>query len=163
MSRVQTLEGEFRRALGGDAWHGPALLELVRDVDAAAAAAHPVAGLHSIWEIVLHLTGWVREVVRRLEGGRPQLPAVGDWPAVDAPEAARWEAAKADLATAHDELRRAFAAFPEDRLDERVGAARDATLGTGLTHAEMLSGLLQHDAYHGGQIALLKKALAAGK
>jgi hypothetical protein len=32
---------QLRRAFDGDAWHGPALLELLQDVDAATAAAKP--------------------------------------------------------------------------------------------------------------------------
>jgi hypothetical protein len=160
MSEVQRLLGDLRRAYGGDAWHGPALAELLRGVDATSAAAHPVPGLHSIWEIVLHAAGWAREVARRLQGHPPQVPAAGDWPAVADSGDAAWDAARADLAAAHAELERALAAFPEGRLGEPAGATRDAPLGTGVTFAGLVNGLLQHDAYHGGQIALLKQALA---
>jgi hypothetical protein len=50
-------------------------------------------------------------------------------------------------------------AFPAKRWTERVGGARDAPLGTGVTYAAMVSGLLQHSGYHGGQIGLLRRAL----
>ena len=46
---------QLRRAFEGDAWHGPALLELLQDVDAATAAARPLPDVHSIWELVLHV------------------------------------------------------------------------------------------------------------
>jgi hypothetical protein len=36
---------------------------------------------------------------------------------------------------------------------------RDPAQGTGVSYATMLQGLLQHDAYHLGQVALLKKAV----
>ena len=49
--------------------------------------------------------------------------------------------------------------FAEDRWSEPVGTARDAPLGTGVSFAAMVAGLVQHDAYHGGQIGLLRKAL----
>lgn len=45
---------EIRRAHFGDAWHGPAVAELVHGLEAVEAAAHPVAGAHSIREVVLH-------------------------------------------------------------------------------------------------------------
>jgi hypothetical protein len=38
-----------------------------------------------------------------------------------------------------------------------VGNLRDAPLGTGTSFAAMISGLIQHNAYHAGQIAIMKK------
>ncbi|HEU5170363.1 MAG TPA: hypothetical protein VFU46_07490 [Gemmatimonadales bacterium] len=73
--------------------------------------ARPIPGAHTIWELVLHVTGWRREVARR--------------------------------------------------LDDVVGAARDAPTGSGVSCYVMLHGLAQHDAYHLGQISLLKRAQAA--
>ena len=155
MSEIDRLLDGLRRAHEGPAWHGPALAELLRDVDPATAAGRPLPGAHSIWEIVLHLTAWTREVARRLQGHPAGAPPEGDWPEVGPPSAECWSAARADLAAAHAELGRALGAFPEHRLDEPAGTPGDAT--PGVTYAVMLSGLLQHDAYHGGQIALLKK------
>lgn len=52
---LQRLEEQLERALEGEAWHGPSVLEILEGVTAAQAAAHPIAGAHSIWELVLHL------------------------------------------------------------------------------------------------------------
>ena len=43
-----------------------------------------------------------------------------------------------------------------------IGTDRDAPLGSGVSYAAMMQGLLQHDAYHLGQVALLKKASRGG-
>ena len=43
-------------------------------------------------------------------------------------------------------------------LERKVGPSREAGLGTGVTYAVMLHGIVHHDAYHAGQISLLKKA-----
>jgi hypothetical protein len=40
-----------------------------------------------------------------------------------------------------------------------VGPARDAPLGSGVTFGVMLVGLMEHNAYHGGQLSLLKRLL----
>jgi uncharacterized damage-inducible protein DinB len=156
------IAGQIRMAHDGSAWHGPGLSEILTDVDAADAAARPVAGAHTIWELVLHMTAWTREVARRLEGGEPSLPAEGDWPLVGPVSDRSWDTARAALAEAHDALARSVDGFPAARLAAGVGAQRDAPLGTGVSFAEMLHGLAQHDAYHGGQVSLLKKALAGG-
>ena len=59
---------QLRRAFYGSAWHGPAVLELVKDVDAKAAAARPIADAHSIWELLLHIEAWDRAGLIRLSG-----------------------------------------------------------------------------------------------
>ena len=51
---------QLRRAFLRDAWHGPAVLELLADVDAETAAARPIPSVHSIWELVLHIAVWDR-------------------------------------------------------------------------------------------------------
>ena len=154
------LAEELRRAHSGDAWHGPAVGELVQGVSALDAAAHPVAGAHSIWELVLHLSAWRQEVARRLVTGTLAPPAAGDWPRPPAAGDVAWASALAGLETATTEVLAALSTFPAGRLPERAGDARDPALGSGVTWNAMLHGLAQHDAYHGGQIALLKKALA---
>jgi uncharacterized damage-inducible protein DinB len=158
VSRLEALVADWRRSCRGDAWHGPSLAALLETIDADAAAAHPIAGGHSIREIVLHVAAWTREVARRLEGGEPALPVEGDWPAPVDPAAATWPDAIAALRAAQARLEEALIALPETRLDARVGGVRDAPLGTGVTFEAMISGALQHNAYHGGQIALLARA-----
>lgn len=154
---IARLTGEVQRAFHGGPWHGSSVSTILADVDAGLAGRRPLAGAHTIWEIVLHMTGWVREVVRRLAGGPPGVPPEGDWPAVGTESAAAWAQARAELASAHEELAAALARFPEARLYETItapgAAAQDA-----VTYYRTLHGLVQHDAYHAGQISLLKKA-----
>jgi uncharacterized damage-inducible protein DinB len=147
----------------GDPWYGPPIARVVEGLSAQEAAARPVPGAHSIWEIILHMTAWVREVRRRLARGNPQVPEDGDWPSPPQPTEGNWWQSLDELAGAHAELRDAVHGFPEQKLAEPVGTARDAPLGTGVSFQAMLQGLLQHDAYHLGQVALLKKALGTNR
>jgi uncharacterized damage-inducible protein DinB len=62
------LADQIHRAFEGDAWHGDSILELLKDVNAATAAARPIPNAHSIWELVLHITAW-DDAVRRRAGG----------------------------------------------------------------------------------------------
>jgi len=154
------LYADLARAYDGEPWHGSSLSTLLADVDAAMAAARPVAGGHSIWELVLHMAAWSREVARRLRGAAPAEPAEGDWPA---PEASQnedaWRRAREGLAEAQRDVLAVLASCPEERLTAIVGQTRDPSIGSGLSYAAMASGLAQHHAYHGGQVALLKRAL----
>ena len=150
----RTIAKVLERSVAGDPWHGPSLAALLADVTADEAARRPIPGAHSIVEIVLHVAAWAEEVGARLAGGGPGDPAAGDWPSP-----CPWDEAHARLAAVHAGLLRRVAAFPEERLGERFGGAREPALGTGVTFAEMMIGVAEHNAYHGGQIALLKRAL----
>ncbi len=157
MNEIERITDELQRALYGETWHGPSLTDALTDVTAAQAAAKPLPSAHSIWEIVLHLTFWAETVGRRLDSAAPVTVAEGsaDWPGIgstagDATEDA-WHQAVSRLEDAHRELSRQLAALPEAKLAEAVP-------GKGYDAYVMLHGLAQHDAYHAGQIALLKKA-----
>ena len=150
---------ELRKGWDGDPWHGPGTLSLVEGLDAAAAAARPAAPAHSIWELVLHMTSWQNEVRRRLAGAQPAQPEEGDWPAVGETSPAAWRGAVSALGASLEELARAVEELPPSVLDRPVGATRDAPLGTGVSCREMIHGLVQHNAYHSGQVAVLRKAL----
>jgi uncharacterized damage-inducible protein DinB len=145
------------RIHSGDAWHGPSVMAALDGVDAARASAHPLRDAHSIWEIALHVIGWRREVAARARGKAPSLPEEGDWPTPGVDEAA-WTATKAALDASHHELVTLVSDLPDDALERPVGRLRDAGLGAGVTTAIMLHGIVQHDAYHAGQMALLAKA-----
>lgn len=150
---------ELRRSYHGDAWHGPALGEVLANVTAGEAAQRPF-DVHSIWEITLHATAWIEEVTRRLGGGAPSQPERGDWPAVEDTAEGTWAETLSALERAQFALEVAIERFSPERLADLVGGStRDASLGTGVTFAAMLHGLAQHNAYHAGQIALHTGAL----
>lgn len=149
----------LRKGYFSDPWHGPATVDLLFDVPFAAAAARPIPDGHSIWEIVLHMTAWQREVIRRLGGAEPQSPEEGDWPPPPEFDQRSWDAARADLGASLEQLASAVAALSDKELRVLVGPLRDPALGSGTTRAEMVAGVLQHNAYHSGQIALLRKAI----
>lgn len=159
MSEIEHLISELSHAHAGDPWHGPSRATVLANVAWEDAAHRPPGGAHSIWELVLHMTAWTREVARRLRDGVARPPELGDWPPVPEASATAWSEARTALDRAHAELIAALRTFPEERLDEKVGTARDAPLGAGVSYRAMLHGVAQHDAYHSGQIAILARML----
>jgi hypothetical protein len=79
---MENIADQIRRAFRGESWHGRSVREVLAGVSAEDAAAHPMAGAHSIWEIVLHLTGGYMLVLRRVRGERAQLSPEEEWPPV---------------------------------------------------------------------------------
>jgi uncharacterized damage-inducible protein DinB len=150
---VMRLDEQLRLALEGKAWHGPAVLEALAGVSAAQASSHPIAGAHSIWELVLHIGSDYALVLRRLAGdGRPLTPEE-DWPSPPPATAESWQEAMAALRRANEELREAVRAFPPQKLDEPLVPESPYT-----AYAQFI-GVTQHNLYHAGQISLLKRAL----
>ena len=158
---TERLRAEVEGTLAGDPWYGSSVLSILDGVDAAAAAAKPVAGAHSIWELVLHITAWTREVARRLRGKSASPPAEGDWPPVPATDSKAWSAAVADLRDAHADLARAVAETDDAFLGRQVGGDQVDSFGKPITLHRTVIGALQHIAYHAGQISLLKRTRAS--
>lgn len=152
---VELIRDEIRRSVHGEAWHGPALLEAISDISDAEANARPLPNGHNIAEIALHALAWIEEVTRRLGGHEASEPERGDWP-----EPRDWRGMKELLTAAASALDRELASLPAERLDMTPqGETYDAALGTGSSTTVTLHGLAQHNAYHCGQISLLKRAL----
>jgi uncharacterized damage-inducible protein DinB len=160
MNEISRIIDELSREHDGDPWHGSPLLHILAGITPAQAVDHPLPAAHSIWELVLHMTAWKNEVRRRLSGAPAALPEEGDWPEVGEPSDERWREARAGLQRAHTDLIAAVREFPEDRLYEPTNDPRDRTTGTGVPYYVLLHGIVQHDVYHAGQIAILKKGSA---
>lgn len=122
------------------------------------AKQRPPSEVHSIWELVLHMTAWTREVTRRVREHEARDPEMGDWPAVPArADEAAWRKAVQALDAAHADLVAVVRSLDAAGLTRRVGDARDRALGTGLTVEQTVNGLVQHDAYHSGQVAVVRR------
>jgi uncharacterized damage-inducible protein DinB len=154
MSETTRLADQIHRAFAGDAWHGDSVLELLKGIDAETAASHPIKGAHSIWELVLHIAAWDGAVRERAGGVAVELRDKQNFPPVQDKHEAAWRKAIEHLKHTHDELAKAVAAFPDSRLDEQVPGKTESYHN----FFYMFSGIVQHELYHAGQIALLKKA-----
>jgi uncharacterized damage-inducible protein DinB len=154
MQTIHELTDLLERSFHGGAWHGPAVAETLEGVDAEAAARRPIAAAHSIWEIVHHLTAWNDVPRRRIDGERDGVLSEGkDWPAVPEPTEENWQQSLEALRTAHRRLHTRLTQLTDEELPRAV-AGSESTVGG------MVLGVIQHNAYHGGQIVVLRKAKA---
>jgi uncharacterized damage-inducible protein DinB len=151
-SEPALIADQLRRAFDGEAWHGPALLEILQDVDATTAAAKPLANAHSIWELAMHVAVWDEVTLQRLAGIKSQPTGTKNFPLAPAkPTESAWKKSIAELKNTHAKLVKTVAALSESRLTDRVPGKR-------YNFYHLLHGVVQHELYHAGQIALLKKA-----
>ena len=158
-SDFDALRDDLRQVYDGNPWHNGPINTLLKGIDAETAARRSIPNGHTIWELVLHMAGWTREVASRVRGADAKDVAV-DWPAQ--PEKAtdkEWRAAQDDLRAAHEELVRAVDDLKPADLVRIVRDPRSAERRR--TVGSHIRGLLQHHTYHQGQIALLKRAAEA--
>lgn len=135
------------------AWHGPNLRGSIRGQDMRAASWRPGAGRHNIWEIVVHCAYWKYVVRRRLLGEKKgSFPLKGsNWfarPTALTPNA--WRDDVALLEGMHRKMRAAIAEMSPEDLGK-------IPRGSTVDNAAIISGIAAHDAYHAGQIQLLKR------
>ena len=149
MRAIERILDQLNRGYGGEAWHGPALRELLEDVTEEEAKAHPVAGLHSIIELVSHIRATMDLVSTRLAGTPRELTTEEDWSDMTKTS---WPAALEELDHAESRVCDAVARLTLEDLDKIV-------VGRSYTTYVMVHGLVQHNLYHAGQIAILKKVL----
>jgi uncharacterized damage-inducible protein DinB len=152
MSEIARILDQFDRAYRGEAWHGPSLRALLDGVTAQDAAKHPVQGAHSIWEVVNHLAAWHQIVRRELAGEAIEVTPEMDWPPVWEVSEVAWRRALDVLDESRKRLRTDAETLKEAQLNETPASQK-------YSRYVMLHGLVQHDLYHAGQIAILEKAL----
>jgi uncharacterized damage-inducible protein DinB len=150
---IDLLLHQLDQAFDGKAWHGPTLRGSLRGLSAREAAQARTA--HSIAEIALHCAYWKYIARRRLL----QLPKGSfawkgsNWFRLPKPfSPAAWSSILQSLDQEHAALRQAVSQFPAARLHE-------IPTGSKVSNATLLVGIAHHDAYHAGQVRLLKAQL----
>lgn len=147
VSEAARIRDQLERAYRGEAWHGPSLREVLAGVVEDAAAKRPMPNSHSIRDIVAHVLAWQKEALERLRGsGTDDLPPEEDWPET----AMDWDELLSELDEAHERLSTTIGALDDEELEKNVPGSPSS-----LYH--LLHGIIQHNLYHAGQIAILKK------
>ena len=151
MREVERIVDQMERAHVGDPWTDVPILPLLESLSHEQAAAKPIRGGHSVWEIALHLLGTQEYIVELTRGiSRPFEPG-DEWPPVGETTEEAWFAVVERFRIGEAEVRRAVSA---DVADEQLGEPfRDG----GTSAYNNLHGYVQHAVYHAGQISMLKR------
>jgi uncharacterized damage-inducible protein DinB len=151
MSEIQRIVDQLERACEGNAWHGPSVRELLKGISARQAATQSMPAGHSIWETVLHMQAW-QDVARRRLGGEVigDLPPQLDWPPIPDTSETAWRQAVDNLTRSKQQLHEAISRLDDHRLGDPVPGKEHSVY-------VLLHGVIQHNLYHAGQIAVLKK------
>jgi uncharacterized damage-inducible protein DinB len=151
MSEITRILEELQRAYDGAPWYGPSLTSVLTGLMPDKAAARPAKDGHSIWELAAHVASWERIAARRLSGEVVKdVPEDVNFPPIQAKDAAAWQKTLADLAAAHSDLVGVIRMLQDSQLDANMPGEKHSLYF-------LLQGVIQHNVYHAGQMALLKK------
>lgn len=137
------------------AWHGPSLVEVLRGVTPRMADRRIASSTHTIAELVFHITTWRIFAVRKLQGDAKFDIKSNEknWKTFSVVDDFEWETLQMELSLSQEELIGELEKKTSDKFLEDIVPGRDYTYYT------LLHGLVNHDLYHAGQIALIKKGL----
>ena len=151
MKETERIAEQLRLLFEGPSWLGQPLDVLLADISQGTASERASSGAHTIWELVLHIEAWLRIARVRLAASTPVEPKEEEnWPA----PGGSWQNAIAGVRNEVAALREAILEFPADRLEDVAPATEPQTFYV------LLHGVIQHSAYHAGQIAILKRVIA---
>jgi uncharacterized damage-inducible protein DinB len=154
MSEVHRILDQYDRAMNGDAWHGDPVWTILEGVTPEQATIRASSSAHSIWELVFHMTFWETEVYRRLKHLAPRPPDKLNFPDVPEVTGENWDRTLQDFRQSNRDFRSALSELENSQLDQPLpGREKSAYVE--------VHGVIQHNLYHAGQIALLRKIAGA--
>ena len=148
---IKMLENTYN----GAAWHGSTIMELLNSINAEI-AFKPAEHIHKICELVQHITAWRIFAIKRIEGDKfYEVSQKENWKTFEIHDDASWEEIKTDLAESQQALVHVLHSVKDELLDEEVN-------GKAYDYYTLIHGVIQHDLYHLGEIALLAREQKLG-
>lgn len=143
----------LKETFNGTAWHGPSVMKVIRNVDADT-AFKKVEPIHTIAELVAHMTAWRNFAIKRLLGQQDyDVMEKDDFPIFRQADQATWAEVVTGLEDSQEVLIETLFKCEDQKLLEIVD-------NKAYNYYTLIHGIIQHDIYHAGQIILISKLAA---
>ena len=152
---IQYIAKQLQTSYDGEPWFGRAMKKILAEIDPAMSLQKPNEQ-HSILELLYHIINWREFTISRLQAGNDKTVQYfdeHDWKQLDHSDTSLWKKGLQLLEDSQELLLTLLANLPEDILNNQV-ADRE------YNYRFLLNGIIQHDIYHLGQIAYVKKLLS---
>lgn len=136
------------------AWFGDTYMEKLADVTEKEAFTPPMKGVHTIAELVAHVIYWRSPIIKKLKGDKDYTASVDspeNWVSLDKLKSKGWKKILDDFAASQKELLKLL-------KDAKPGFYKEE-YSPGNSWDYVVDGIVQHDVYHLGQLALVKKMI----
>ncbi|MCW5909848.1 MAG: DinB family protein [Cyclobacteriaceae bacterium] len=148
---IQQLVMQFRSIYDGEPWYGNPMQEILKDVPAEAAFWAPKKNAHSIAQLVWHMVYWRQSLIKRLAGDtayKGSVKSEDNWSTEAKLKALGWPAIRELLHASQKQL--------IELLEKQTDKLLDEPYSEKATYRDLITGIIQHDLYHLGQVAYLK-------
>src|SRR5258705_2279441 len=152
---VLSIATSFENTLSSQPWFGRSVYEILEEVDETKAYTRPNGTEHSLMDLLWHMNTWAEFTLANLEKRNPkELKAIeaNDWRDID-PKKHTWKDGLEQLKATHAKIIELLNQNDDSFLSDMVP-------NRSYNFHYMLNGLVQHNIYHLGQVAYLKKMLA---
>jgi uncharacterized damage-inducible protein DinB len=149
MKETARISKLFAALYDGNPWIDVTLAGTLEHISAEQAARKISPERNSIWEIVNHIIRWRLNVLDRIHGKVLQSPGSNYFEPVHDTSERAWQETLKQLEDSQAKWMAALKEFDETDFEKLYP--------TKLTYYEHIHGILQHDAYHLGQVVLLAK------
>lgn len=154
MSTLTGIIKKMKQVFEGDPWYGKSVMKIIADVNESIIYQKPNASAHSAIELLYHMINWEEFTLHQLEGSvnDPSRYELQNWREIE-PQTHTWSEGIAAFSAMHKRIVEILNASGEDILEKEVAYRK-------YNMRFLLDGLIDHNIYHAGQLALLQKTLA---
>ena len=151
---LQSIIRSLDNTLDGSPWYGRPVYQILGEVESSVAYEKTSPASHSLIDLLYHMLTWAEFTLKRIE--KDQINDLAafeklDWRQID-PMLHDWDEGLAALVATHQQIIAILQTKTDDFLEEKVDYRE-------YNFRFLLNGLIQHNIYHLGQVALLKKIL----
>ncbi len=150
MQEQERIISLFQKLYSGSPWIDVNILDALRNLSASDASTKMSPGINTIWQIVNHIIDWRFTVLKRVQGEIVETPANNYFEEPGDVSQTAWDTSLLQLEKSQQMWVTFLGSFNEKMFEEIYK-------GGGMTYYEHIHGIIQHDAYHLGQIVLLSK------
>lgn len=156
MNETQRIQSLFTELYHGQPWLNVTLHDTLSRITSEQAVKRPVKDANTIWEIVIHMIAWRKNVLQRIQGKVVETPSNNYIEKVKHNSEEAWQKTLEALETSQKEWLYTLNTCTEADFKNEYPA-------NNLTYYQHIHGIIQHDAYHLGQIVLLAKMINSYK
>jgi len=150
---INKLVRKMKSIYDGDPWYGDSIQKKLQNITPEIALERPIPDAHCIAELLAHIISWRELLNKRLQGE--------DAFSVSQQESFNWTRFDPDPETMWDSLLKALDKN-QQQIISQLKQEDDALLNQKVAQRSynyryLIKGIMEHDIYHLGQIALLRK------
>lgn len=149
--QIRELIVQFKTLYEGEPWFGTSMWHILEDVTDKVAFNTPTKNAHSIAQITWHMVYWRQSLIKRLAGDttyKGSMKSDDNWSTETKLKNLGWSAIRELLGTSQKQVVELLEKQTDKLLDEPYSAKA--------SYRDLITGIIQHDIYHLGQIAYLK-------